>query len=414
MGRVADSAGYGADPGLDGGDRVGARDDAPKGAGVDGWRAAMARALYGPGGFFVSHAPADHFRTSAHASPRYAEAVATLLGRVDAALGRPARCAFVDLGAGRGELAAGVLAALDRLPDGGPDGLAARVRVYAVEVAGRPAGLDDRVVWTATPPEGVEGLLFANEWLDNVPLEVAEVDATGVPRYVRVDGTGAETLGGPLSASDARWLARWWPLDTGPGAGRRVEPGRRVELGGTRDAAWAAAVGRLRRGLAVAVDYGHTRATRPPYGTLTGYRDGRQVSAVPDGTRDLTAHVALDACAAAGAAVADAAGLLCGQRQALRALGVRGERPPLTLASRDPAGYVRALARAGEAAELTDPAGLGGHLWLSQPVGLPSGTVSALLPDAAGTSRPVGRATGAPPGSVAGAPDRACGGAEPG
>jgi len=49
---------------------------------------------------------------------------------------------------------------------------------------------------------------------------------------------------------------------------------------------------------------------------------------------------------------------------------VSGARPPLTLATTDPAGYVRALAGAGEAAELTAPGGLGDFGWLVQPVGL--------------------------------------------
>ena len=60
------------------------------------------------------------------------------------------------------------------------------------------------------------------------------------------------------------------------------------------------------------------------------------------------------------------------QRDALRALGVSGARPPLSLASTDPAAYVRALAAAGEAAELTDAAGLGGHFWLLEPIGIGS------------------------------------------
>jgi hypothetical protein len=53
----------------------------------------------------------------------------------------------------------------------------------------------------------------------------------------------------------------------------------------------------------------------------------------------------------------------------LRRLGVDGRRPPLELAPSDPGGYVRALAAASQAAELTDPAGLGGHYWVAQPVG---------------------------------------------
>ena len=37
--------------------------------------------------------------------------------------------------------------------------------------------------------------------------------------------------------------------------------------------------------VAVAVDYGHTIGSRPARGTLTGFREGRQVPPVPDGTR---------------------------------------------------------------------------------------------------------------------------------
>jgi hypothetical protein len=59
------------------------------------------------------------------------------------------------------------------------------------------------------------------------------------------------------------------------------------------------------------------------------------------------------------------------QRAALRALDLTGARPPLTLASTDPAAYVRALASAGEAGELTAPGGLGDFGWLVQPVGVP-------------------------------------------
>lgn len=63
--------------------------------------------------------------------------------------------------------------------------------------------------------------------------------------------------------------------------------------------------------------------------------------------------------------------------EALRALGADGGRPPLSLAGSDPAGYVRALAAASAVAELTDPAGLGGHWWLRQPVGIPLGPAVA-------------------------------------
>ncbi|MER8185604.1 SAM-dependent methyltransferase [Kitasatospora sp. NPDC094015] len=322
------------------------------------WRPAMEQALYGADGGFYRRpeGPAGHFRTSVHASPHYARAVLRLLSEVDEALGRPERLAFVDVGAGRGELTAAVLA-------GAGPGLAARLRPYAVELAGRPAGLPEAVVWTDRVPEGVRGLLFANEWLDNVPLDVAERDGHGVLRYVEVSPAGEERLGDRLAPADARWAERWWPK------------GDRVELGGPRDAAWAAAVGALEGGLAVAVDYAHRRADRPPFGTLAGFRAGREVRPVPDGSCDVTAHVALDA-----VAVPAVHSLWTTQREALHALGVHGARPPLALASSDPVGYLRALSGAGEAAELTDPAGLGGFGWLAQAVRMPVPQSLAGLP----------------------------------
>jgi SAM-dependent MidA family methyltransferase len=325
-----------------------------------GWRAATETALYGPGGFYRRpEGPAGHFRTSVHASPLFARAVARLLCRVDEALGRPGTLDFVDMGAGRGELVTGVLDAL-------PADVAARARGYAVELAGRPEGLDRRVDWLSEPPEGVCGLLFANEWLDNVPVEVAEVDSAGVPRRVLVRADGRERLGEPVSGTDAEWLARWWPLP--------AEEGLRAEIGLPRDVAWASAAARVGRGLAVAVDYAHTADARPPFGTLTGFREGRETAPVPDGSCDITAHVALDACAALPTARTLPGARLLLQRDALRALGITGARPPLALASTDPSAYVRALASAGEAAELTAPGGLGDFGWLLQPVGILDGS----------------------------------------
>ncbi|WP_369171356.1 SAM-dependent methyltransferase [Streptomyces sp. R28] len=348
-----------------------------------GWRAAAQAALYGPDGFYRRpEGPAGHFRTSVHASPLFAGAVARLLCRVDEALGRPASLGFVDMGAGRGELVTRVLAAL-------PAEVAARTRAYAVEVADRPETLDHRIEWLPQPPQGISGLLFANEWLDNVPVDVAEVDPTGVPRLVRVRRDGTERLGERVTGADAEWLARWWPLGRAQGAltaedaravqgaraaedarargGARATEGLRAEIGLPRDEAWAAAVATLARGLAVAVDYAHTAPARPPFGTLTGFREGRETAPVPDGSCDITAHVALDACATA---CARPGARLLSQREALRTLGLTGARPPLELASTRPADYVRALASAGEAAELTATGGLGDFGWLVQPVGI--------------------------------------------
>ncbi len=289
------------------------------------WSARWQQALYGPAGFFVRERPRDHFRTSANGSPAYAEAVRVLAGRVDDALGHPDPYDVVDLGTGCGEL-------LHALPD-----VPGRWRLTAVERAPDPGtGLR----WLPEVP-ALTGLLIANEWLDDVPLDVVEDG-----RLVLVDRDGRESLGPPAPPELRAWCERWWP------AGR-------AEVGLSRDRAFQAAVARVRRGLAVAVDYGHVRTARRP--TLTGYRAGRQVPPVPDGSCDVTAHVALDSCAAAAGAQ------LLTQRAALLELDVDGALP---VWAGDPAGYAAGLQRASDEAELLDPAGLGGFGWLVREVGM--------------------------------------------
>jgi SAM-dependent MidA family methyltransferase len=302
------------------------------------WRTAWDQALYGPAGFYRRHAPGDHFRTAMHGSDLMAAAFLTLVRRhgLDT---------VVDVGAGRGELLTG----LHRLA---PD-----LQLLGVEVAPRPQALPAPIAWSPVLPESVEGLVVAHEWLDNVPCHVVEVDGAGVPRIVHVDpATGRESWGLPVTSSGvppsiAAWLAAWWPLDA-------REPGARAEVGTTRDRAWRDVVARVHRGLAVAVDYGHTRDDRPAGGSLRSYRRGRETEVAADGSRDVTAAVAVDSVAAAAGAE------VVRQRQALTGLGMSTARPPLAMAAADPEGYARALAAATEAAGLTATGGLGDFYWV--------------------------------------------------
>jgi SAM-dependent MidA family methyltransferase len=302
--------------------------------GFERWSTAMERALYGPGGFYRRELPGHHFSTSAQ-TPAFAEAVAGLAGEVDERLGRPASFTVVDVGAGNGDL----LFHLSELLDD-------RARLVAVELRPRPAHLPERIEWCRDLPDAVEGLLIACELLDNVPCDRAVVDGDGRLRYEEVDGEGATRPGGPLDEADAAWLAEWWPL---------ARPGERAEIGLPREARWRELTGRLQRGTALAIDYGHLRSTRPEGGTMAGFRDGRATAPVPDGTCDITAHVAVDAVGA------DRLEL---QRDALESLGLNSTRPPLSLAYRDPTSYAVALANAGATARLMDPAGLGAQWWM--------------------------------------------------
>ncbi len=91
---------------------------------------------------------------------------------------------------------------------------------------------------------------------------------------------------------------------------------------------------------------------------MSSYRRGRSAEVTLDGHHDVTAHVAFDSVAAR------VGGHLSTQRAMLRQLGIDGRRPPLAQASEDPAAYVRALARATQATELTTDPGLGSNFWL--------------------------------------------------
>jgi len=300
------------------------------------WEAAWEQALYGADGFVhTGGAPAQHFRTSVHVGTVLAEALLELLDRIDHALSRPSALDLVDLGAGAGEL----LATMVELA---PTPMRGRLHPLAVDVRAAPAGWT--LPWTAQVPRAVTGLIVAHEWLDALPCPVVQHDGQRL-RRVQVAPDGSERLGPSVADTDAEWLRRWWPL----------APGDRAEVGLGREHAWRSVLARLTAGVALAVDYGHVAGERPSAGTLSGYRDGRQVRPIPDGRCDLTAHVALDALAAV------APGRRPNQAEALRALGVAS---PWT------GFWLERAVRAGQVAELTDPNAFGGFGWVLHPAQL--------------------------------------------
>ncbi|MDX6223728.1 MAG: hypothetical protein QOE64_104 [Frankiales bacterium] len=309
----------------------------------------MSDALYGSEGFYRRELPAAHFRTSAHASPALAHAVLELAGRLAALVGEEG-FAVVDVGAGGGEL----LASLAPLAP-------PHWRLVAVEIRERPADLDSRIEWTADVEYGVHGLVLANEWLDNVPVDVAE-RAVGQWQEVLVDERGVESRRALGPGPQLEWLSSWWS----------AADGDRVEVGHLRDAAWADLADRLDRGVLAAVDYALDR-TRQRTGTLVGYRHGDLIDPVPDGSCDITAHVLLESIAAAGERAGLTGTQLLAQSDVLASLGVSAGRPPLALAQSDPLAYLAALSSASHAAELLDPEGLGSFSWLLQGRGVMPG-----------------------------------------
>jgi SAM-dependent MidA family methyltransferase len=334
------------------------------------WPEVWEAALYGHDGFYRRpEGPAGHFRTASHAA---GELLAAALERLALAAGC---AAIVDVGAGRGEL----LCALAALPQG--HGL----RLHGVDVVDRPTGPPDGIGWSVgiddLSQETLDGaLVVCWELLDVVPCPVLELDENLVPRTVLVDPrTGIEHPGPPAPAEHRAWAQRWWPLQD-------PRPGDRVEVGLPREELWARLAQRVAvtdsGGLLLAVDYSHERSCRPAAGTLAGYRGGRLVPPVPDGSCDVTAHVALDA-VATGTASLGGERVLTVQSEALRGLDVRGRARGVADASAgtsvgvpaagspDPLGVLAALQRAGRARELVDPDGLGGFGWLLQGLGRP-------------------------------------------
>ena len=306
------------------------------------WKQAWEHALYGGSGFYRQAAgPAGHFATASQGIPQIGELLARALLKL---MDQQGLDTFVDVGCGRGEL-------LEQIHRLGPE-----VRCIGVDIVARPE-LSESIGWIQSPggkalPDELGSLTgalaFANEWLDVVPCPIAEMDEDGELREVLVNASsGDERLGDPVSGTDRLWCQRFWPTD-------RLAPGDRVEIGEERDSAWNDLLSRVESGLAVAVDYGHTIGSRPATGTLTGFRQGRQVRPVPDGSCDLTAHVSMDSLSHDE---------LVDQRTALRRLGISGQTPPQDLARSHPATYLRELSTASVAAALTSQGGLGDFLW---------------------------------------------------
>ena len=330
---------------------------------IDAWH----DALYGEAGFYRrDEGPAGHFATSAQGIPGVADVLA------QAVLAYAERCdaeVVVDFACGRGEL----LEALARFAD-------PSLELVGVDVVARPDAVGDRIAWVQSPGaaavpdfdflDGRRALVVAHEWLDVVPCTVAEADDDGVLRSVLVAHDGTESVGEPLTEPELDWVRRWWrpQHDTsdatsspGPDAAETHLPGERVEVGLTRDRAWSYLIENVSRhatpgSVLVGVDYGHTRATRPPLGTLTGFREGAECTPIPDGSCDVTAHVAVDSLDADHVTT---------QRAVM--LDLFGEEPlepvPLDLAHTAPPAYLQRLAVRSALAAAVSPDGLGAFFW---------------------------------------------------
>ncbi len=284
----------------------------------------MESALYAePGGFYTSGRGAGRrtgdFLTSVEVGPLFGRLVARLADRCWEASGRPADFALIDAGAGRGMLARSVLAARPRCADAGALRYvlverSAVLRREHEQLLERPPGPCAALESRADLPDGpLDGVVIANELLDNLPCRLLERTPDGWTEvYVAADGPAGD--GGLTEAlrpvaSELQNAAD--ALAPGAPAGGRLPLAvEAVEWVGR-------ALALLRRGSLVVIDYTDSSASlaaRPHREWVRTYRAGvRGHEPLRDaGSCDITVEVPLDQILAAhpGAEVCDQTTLL--------------------------------------------------------------------------------------------------------
>ena len=343
-------------------------------------------ALYGEWGFFTLGHGAGRvgrdFVTSPEVGPLFGRCVAAALDGEWHALGTPDPFVVVEVGAGNGRLCREILRAepacapaLHYVLVETSATLRAeqheRLAIEPPEVAlgGFAATTDDEppepverlgpivTALDSLPAIAIEGVVFANELLDNLPFGLAEFDGAGW-HELRV-GSGPGLLRVPLVPTDTAAVTVFGP----------VEPGTRVPLPRALGSWLEAASAVVRRGALILVDYMIDAAALPARGDgwLRTYRDhARAADPFADpGAHDITADVVVEHLVAAAASVGLDAPTLARQREWLRSLGIEQFVAEGASIWSEGAGIgdLRALegrSRATQAAALTDADGLGG------------------------------------------------------
>jgi SAM-dependent MidA family methyltransferase len=313
----------------------------------------MELALYGVEGFYTkpdggSAGRRGDFITSPEVGPLFGAVIARYLDAEWERIGRPEPFVVVDGGAGPGTLARSVLAAAPAC--------AGALRYVAVEVspaqcARHPDGIESRV---DLPDEPFDGVVIANELLDNLPFRLAVFDNGWREAYVGLadDGRFVEILSAPFDPLP-RGLATTAPF------------GARAPLVDRAAAFVDDARRRVRRGSVVVIDYGTPLtamlAARPWRDWLRTYRGNERGEhyLVAPGTQDITIEVPFDQLPEPDAMRAQSQFL---QRWGIDELVEEGKRVWTEQAARPGLDAMRMRSRISEAEALLDPDGLGGFL----------------------------------------------------
>jgi SAM-dependent MidA family methyltransferase len=309
----------------------------------------MADALYGSSGFYTSGGRAGRrgdFITSPEVGPLFGAVVARFLDAEWERLGRPGPFTVVDAGAGPGTLARSLLAAAPAC--------SSAMRYVAVDISSsqreqHPGGVESV---GELPPGSFDGVIIANELLDNLPFRLAVFDDGWREAYVveLPDGQSVEQLSAPFDPVPAV-LPASAPL------------GARAPLQDTARAWVDDARTRLRSGTVVVFDYCSAttaelagRPWREWLRTYRGHERGGHYLA-DAGSQDITTEVAIDQLPEPDAVRTQAQWL---QLHGIDELVEEGKRSWEAHAARPDLAAIKMRSRVSEAEALLDPTGLGG------------------------------------------------------
>ncbi len=312
------------------------------------------RCLYDPEhGFFVTRPGAGtrggDFLTSPEVGPLYGAVLARWLDAVWSDLGEPGELDLVEVGAGRGALAAAIHRAAPRCAPALRHVVVERsaaLRARAQELLG------DRATVASELPDRVSGVVLANELLDNIPARILARTPDGWSEvFVEIADAGVTEVLVPCEDEP--------PL---PAGALELPTGTRLPWV-DRAADWVTAtLGRLELGRLLCVDYG-VRSTPELAGrgwlrTYAGHERGSDPYESPM-ERDITIDVPMDQLPGKPSITTQADFL---RRWGIEDLVEEGRRLWEARAHVGDLAAIAARSRINESAALLDPAGLGAFL----------------------------------------------------